>query len=133
MHELIEGRFGVGSGRHLAMRKPRAALSGKIANQLYLAAKRQHVRIKPRAEQHFGLNILRLAVRLGLGEDTREAAENLQECRHSSVVEGHRMLFQLVSRCRFCRGRKRFTRVFSCSVATSFETQPTPPPPYEVC
>src|ERR1700687_2782998 len=93
--EFIEGLFGIGSGRYLALREPRTALSGEIANKLDLFTERQHVRIQPRAEQHFGRNILRLAVRLGLGEDAGEAAEELQECRNGSVVEGHVLLFLL--------------------------------------
>ena len=43
-------------------------LAAKSQADLDLAGERQHVRIKPRAEQHVGLNVLRLAVRLGLGE-----------------------------------------------------------------
>src|SRR5882762_3770113 len=92
--ELIEALFGVGGGRHLAAREARAALSSEVADKLDLARQRQHVRVQPRAEQHLGRNILRLAVRLRLGEDAGEAAENLQECRYSSVVEGHGRLFR---------------------------------------
>ena len=46
----------------------------EIARQLDLFAQRQHVRIEPRADQHVGLNVLRLAVRLGLGEKAGKAA-----------------------------------------------------------
>jgi len=74
------------------LRQPCAALGGEIAGELDLFAQRQHVRIEPRAEQHVGLNVLRLAVRLGLAEDTGETAEDLQEGRNGSVVKGHVML-----------------------------------------
>src|SRR3981189_2467260 len=93
--EFIEALFGVGGGRHLAMRQARAAFCGEIASKLDLAAKRQHVRIQPRTEQHLGLDILRLAVRFGLAEEARETAQNLQERRNGSVVEGHVMLFSV--------------------------------------
>jgi hypothetical protein len=44
------------------------------------------------------LNVLRLAVCLGLGEEARKAVENLQEGRNGSVVEGHAVLFRLMGR-----------------------------------
>src|SRR5882724_4755036 len=61
-----------------------------------LTRQRQHVRKKPRAEQHVGLNVLRLAVRLGLGEEARKAVENLQEGRNGSVIKRHAVLFRLM-------------------------------------
>jgi len=67
----------------------------EIAGELNLPAERQHVRIKPRTKQHLGLNVLRLAVRLGLGEKARKAAQDLQECGNGGVVERHGMLFSL--------------------------------------
>src|SRR5260370_37567740 len=93
--ELIEGLFSIGRGRHLAACEARAAFSSEVADKLDLARQRQHVRIEPRAEQHLGLDVLRHAVRLGFAEDASDAAENLQECRYSSVVEGHVGLFRL--------------------------------------
>src|SRR5437762_8210673 len=74
------------------MRQPRATLGGEIAGELDLFAQRQHVRIKPRVEQHLGLDFPGLAMRLGLGEQAVEAAEDLQEGRNGGVVEGHVML-----------------------------------------
>src|SRR6185436_240180 len=50
-------------------------------------------RIKPRVEQHLGLDVLCLAMRLRLGEQAGKAAENLQESGHGCVVESHVMLF----------------------------------------
>src|SRR5882757_2360308 len=96
--EFIEGLFSVGGRRHLALGEPRAALSRKIADKLDLFGERQHVRIEPGAEQHVGLDILRLAVCFGLGEEAGEAAENLQEGRNGGVVEGHGMLFRLMKK-----------------------------------
>src|SRR6202011_3109571 len=87
--QFIEGFFGVGRGRHLAVGEARATLGGEIGRQLDLLAERQHIRIKPRAEQHLGRNVLRLAVRFGLGEDAGKAAENLQEGGDGDVIEGH--------------------------------------------
>ena len=40
--------------------QPRAAFGGEIADELDLPVQRQHVRIKPRVEQHLGLDVLRL-------------------------------------------------------------------------
>ena len=78
------------------MRQPRAALCGEIAGELDLLAERQHVRIEPRAEQDFRLDVLRLAMGLGFGEEAGEAAEDLQEGRNGGVVEGHVMLFSWI-------------------------------------
>src|SRR5947209_15286816 len=44
------------------------------------------------AQQHLRLDILRPAVRLGLGEDPGETAENLEKGRHGRIVNGH-MIF----------------------------------------
>src|SRR5271154_1512908 len=75
------------------MGEPGAALAGEIARQLNLLRQRQHVRIKPRAEQHLGFDILRGAVCFRLAENAGEAAEDLQEGGNGGVVEGHAMLF----------------------------------------
>ena len=64
-----------------------AALCGEIADQLHLAGQGQHVGIEPRAEQHVGLNVLRLAVRFGLAEDCGETAEHLEIGGDGGVME----------------------------------------------
>src|SRR5882724_8533808 len=71
------------------MREPRAAFGSEIAHQLDLPRERQHIGVKPRAEQHLGRDILRRAMRFGLGENLGEAVENLQEGGNGSVVKGH--------------------------------------------
>src|SRR5450631_1626087 len=91
--QFLKRRFSVGGGGHFAVRQPRAAFCREIADELDLLAERQHVRKEPRAEQHVRRNIFGFAVRLGLGEDAGEAAENLQERRNGSVIKGHGMLF----------------------------------------
>src|SRR5262249_19717684 len=94
LSQLFERLFGVRRRGDLDMGKPRTAFGSEIASELNLARQRQHVRIKPRAEQHLRLNILRLAMRFCLGEKARETAEDLQEGRNGSVVEGHGLLFR---------------------------------------
>src|ERR1700730_6701952 len=91
--QFIERLFGVGRRRHLSAGEASAGLAGKIAGNLNLARQRQHVRIEPGAEQYFGRNIFRFAVRLGLVEDACKTAENLQESRNGRVVKGHGRLF----------------------------------------
>ncbi len=89
--QFAKGLFGIGRGRHLASGQPRAALGSKVAGDLDLLRQRQHVRIEPRVEQHLGLDFLRLAMRLGLGQQAGKAAEDLQEGGNGRVVKGHLM------------------------------------------
>src|SRR6202012_2700066 len=91
--QLFKALLGVGCARHLAMGEPCAGLGREIAGELDLLGERQHVRIKPRSQQHLGLDIFGFAMRFGLGEDAGEATQNLQEGRNGGVVEGHVMLF----------------------------------------
>ena len=65
------------------MCEARAALGGEIAGELDLLAERQHVRKQPRAEQHLGLDFLRRAVGLGLGEDAARGAPRI--CRKAGT------------------------------------------------
>ena len=74
------------------MGEARAALGGEIAGELDLLGERQHVRVEPGVEQHVGLDPLRLAMGLGLGEQSGEAGQDLQIGGNSGVIKGHVML-----------------------------------------
>jgi hypothetical protein len=91
--QFLKALFGVGRRRHLVAGEAGAGLAGEIAGRLHLPRQRIHVRIKPRVEQHFRLDVLRLAMRFRLGEQAGKAAENLQEGGHGGVMERHAMLF----------------------------------------
>jgi len=73
--------------------EPSCAADGMIGYRAQLPHQWKHVGIKPRVEQHLGLDVLCLAMRFRLGEQAGKAAENLQEGRHGGVVERHVMLF----------------------------------------
>src|SRR4051794_6883718 len=94
-----KGFFGVGRRRHFTVRHPRATLRGEIRRELDLLAQRQHVRKKPRRQQHLGLDVFRCAMRLGFVEKSGKAVENLQEGGNGSVIERHVMLFSLDEEC----------------------------------
>ena len=80
--QLLKTLFGVLRGRHFASREPRAAFGREVTHRLDLPGQRKHVGIEPRRQQHIGLDVLRLAVSVGLAKQAGERAEDLQEGGH---------------------------------------------------
>src|SRR5579883_1303655 len=69
----------------------------------HLTGKREHVGIKPPIEQHRGVEFVLGGVGLALLQRALEAAEELQEDRHRSVI--HRDRHGTASPCWYCGGR----------------------------
>jgi hypothetical protein len=57
----------------------RGAFSGEIARELNLPAEWQHVGIKPRREQHLGLNAFDLAIGFRFVDEASERGKHLHK------------------------------------------------------
>ena len=75
-------------------------LAAKSVAELELLGQRQHVGIEAHAEHDVFLDVLRLAMRLGLVEQAVERAEHLDEDGDGGVVKGHVMLSEVDVFCR---------------------------------